>query len=139
MAKSKRVQKTVYFDEDVWESLEKQMKTSHNPNVSAIVNDGLRYAMFPEYRNDRDADLVKLYNQFGASLASHRKKTARDMAFIQELILKFTHEFFMHHPSIPDDDKAPKEVEANARLDSFMETIVRGMSELKPLSDREEV
>jgi hypothetical protein len=139
MAKAKRVQKTIYFDEDVWEAMEKQMKTSHNPNVSAIVNDGLRYAMFPEFRNDRDADLVKLYNQFSASLASHRKKTARDMAFIQELILKFSHEFFMHHPSIPEDDKEPREVEANARLDAFMENIVRGMSELKPLSDREEV
>lgn len=138
MAKAKRVQKTVYFDEDVWEALEKQMKASHNPNVSAITNDGLRYAMFPEHRNDRDADLVKLYNQFSASLASHRKKSARDMAFIQELILKFTHEFFMHHPSIPEDDKTPREAEANARLDSFMETIVRGMGELKPLSDRGE-
>ena len=139
MAKAKRVQKTIYFDEDVWEAMEKQMKASHNPNVSAIVNDGLRYAMFPEFRNDRDADLVKLYNQFSASLASHRKKTARDMAFIQELILKFSHEFFMHHPSIPEDDKEPREVEANARLDAFMEKIVRGMAELKPLSDREEV
>lgn len=138
MGKAKRVQKTIYFDEDVWEAMEKQMKTSHNPNVSAIVNDGLRYAMFPEFRNDRDADLVKLYNQFSASLASHRKKTSRDMAFIQELILKFSHEFFMHHPSIPEDDKEPREVEANARIDTFMENIVRGMSELKPLSDREE-
>ena len=42
MAKTKRVQKTVYFDAEVWEALEKQMKVSHNPNVSAIVNDGLR-------------------------------------------------------------------------------------------------
>jgi hypothetical protein len=139
MAKAKRVQKTVYFDEDVWEALEKQMKASHNPNVSAIVNDGLRYAMFPEFRNDRDADLVKLYNQFSSSLALHRKKTARDLAFMQELMLKFTHEFFMHHPSIPEDDKKSKDVEANARIDDFMEKIVRGMSELKPLSDREEV
>ena len=139
MAKAKRVQKTVYFDEDVWEALEKQMKASHNPNVSAIVNDGLRYAMFPEFRNDRDADLVKLYNQFSSSLALHRKKTARDLAFMQELMLKFTHEFFMHHPSIPEDDKESKDVEANARIDDFMEKIVRGMSELKPLSDREEV
>lgn len=139
MAKAKRVQKTVYFDEDVWEAMEKQMKASHNPNVSAIVNDGLRYAMFPEFRNDRDADLVKLYNQFSASLALHRKKTARDLAFMQELMLKFTHEFFMHHPSIPEDDKDYKDVEANARIDDFMEKIVRGMSELKPLSDREEV
>lgn len=139
MAKAKRVQKTVYFDEDVWETMEKQMKASHNPNVSAIVNDGLRYAMFPEFRNDRDADLVKLYNQFSSSLALHRKKTARDLAFMQELMLKFTHEFFMHHPSIPEDDKDSKDVEANARIDDFMEKIVRGMSELKPLSDREEV
>jgi|TARA_R100001143_G_C3287521_1_gene99635 hypothetical protein len=139
MAKTKRVQKTVYFDAEVWEALEKQMKVSHNPNVSAIVNDGLRYAMFPEHRNDRDADLVKLYNQFSASLAMHRKKTARDLAFMQELILKFSHEFFMHHPSIPEDSKAPREAEANARLDAFMENIVRNMSELKPLSDREEV
>tara|TARA_A200000113_G_scaffold49978_1_gene41022 strand:+ start:563 stop:982 length:420 start_codon:yes stop_codon:yes gene_type:complete len=138
MAKTKRVQKTVYFDAEVWEALEKQMKVSHNPNVSAIVNDGLRYAMFPEHRNDRDADLVKLYNQFSASLAMHRKKTARDLAFMQELILKFSHEFFMHHPSIPEDSKAPREAEANARLDAFMENIVRNMSELKPLSDREE-
>ncbi len=139
MAKAKRVQKTVYFDAEVWEALEQQMKVSHNPNVSAIVNDGLRYAMFPEHRNDRDADLVKLYNQFSASLAMHRKKTARDLAFMQELILKFSHEFFMHHPSIPEDSKAPREAEANARLDAFMENIVRNMSELKPLSDREEV
>ncbi|MAM34878.1 MAG: hypothetical protein CMH28_07380 [Micavibrio sp.] len=139
MAKTKRVQKTVYFDAEVWEALEKQMKVSHNPNVSAIVNDGLRYAMFPEHRNDRDADLVKLYNQFSASLAMHRKKTARDLAFMQELILKFAHEFFMHHPSIPEDNKAPREAEANTRLDAFMENIVRNMSELKPLSDREEV
>jgi hypothetical protein len=139
MAKAKRVQKTVYFDEDVWEAMEKQMKASHNPNVSAIVNDGLRYAMFPEFRNDRDADLVKLYNQFSSSLALHRKKTARDLAFMQELMLKFTHEFFMHHPSIPEDDKESKDVEANARIDDFMEKIVRGMRELKPLSDREEV
>ena len=139
MAKAKRVQKTVYFDAEVWEALEKQMKVSHNPNVSAIVNDGLRYAMFPEHRNDRDADLVKLYNQFSASLAMHRKKTARDLAFMQELILKFAHEFFMHHPSIPEDNKAPREAEANTRLDAFMENIVRNMSELKPLSDREEV
>ena len=69
----------------------------------------------------------------------HRKKTARDLAFMQELILKFSHEFFMHHPSIPEDNKAPREAEANARLDAFMENIVRNMSELKPLSDREEV
>jgi hypothetical protein len=58
---------------------------------------------------------------------------------MQELMLKFTHEFFMHHPSIPEDDKKSKDVEANARIDDFMEKIVRGMSELKPLSDREEV
>ena len=135
--KTKKVQKSVYFDEDVMKALEKQMKASHNSNFSAIVNDGLRYAMFPEFRNDRDADLVKLYNQLSYSLAEHRKKTARDMAFIQEIVLQSMKNFYLHHGAIAEDDLEALQAEANARLDKFMEGIVRGMSDLKPLSDRE--
>lgn len=135
--KAKRIQKTVYFDPEVWTALEKQMKQSHNPNVSAIVNDGLRYAMFPEFRGDRDADLVKLYHQLSASLAMHRKKTARDFAFIQEMVLKTMHEYFQHQPAVPEAEKPAREAEANVRLDTFMEEIVRNMPSLRPLSDRE--
>lgn len=138
VAKQKRIQKTVTFDPEVYEALEKQMKVSHNANFSAIVNDGLRYAMFPEHRNDRDADLVKLYHQFSASLASHRKKTARDMAFTQEMLLRFMYEFYQHNNEIPDDAKPAKEAQATARVDGFMEEIIRNMGALKPLSDREE-
>ena len=137
-AKSKRIQKTVQFDAEVYEALEKQMKMSHNPNFSAIVNDGLRYAMFPEYRNDRDADLVKLYHQLSASLAAHRKKTARDMAFLQEMVLRNMFEFYKYHNEIPDDAKASKEAQARGRLDHFMEEIIRNMTSLKPISEREE-
>lgn len=136
--KAKRVQKTVQFDSDVLEALEKQMKISHNPNFSAIVNDGLRYAMFPEFRNDRDGDLVKLYSQFSASLASHRKKTARDMAFLQEMLLRTMFEFYQHNNELADDAKPVKEAQATARVDKFMEEIIRNMSSLKPISEREE-
>ena len=137
MAKAKKVQKTVYFDDDVWEALEKQMKVSHNPNVSVIVNDGLRYAMFPEHRNDRDADLVKLYNQLSYSLAQHRKKSARDMAFMQEIVLQSMKNFYMHNNPVPEGDREAIETQATARLDAFMEEIINNMSELKPLSDSE--
>ncbi len=135
--KTKKVQKSVYFDEDVLKALEKQMKASHNPNFSAIVNDGLRYAMFPEYRNDRDADLVKLYHQLSYSLAQHRKKTARDMAFMQEIALQSMKNFYLHNAPVPDGEVEAMDAQANVRLDQFMEGIVRGMSELKPLSDKE--
>jgi len=135
--KVKKIQKSVYFDDDVLKALEKQMKTSHNPNFSAIVNDGLRYAMFPEHRNDRDADLVKLYNQLSYSLAEHRKKTARDMAFMQEIALQSMKNFYVHNTSVPEGEAEAMEAQANARLDKFMEEIVRGMSSLKPLSDKE--
>ena len=136
-AKNKKTQRTIHFDEDVLKALDKQMKVSHNSNLSAIVNDGLRYAMFPEFRNDRDADLVKLNAQMGASLAQHRKKTARDLAFIQEMVLQMMKVFYMHNQPISEDDKAALEAQAKARLDDFMEGIVRGMSELKPISDQE--
>lgn len=133
----KKIQKTVYFDEDVWEVIEDKMKMSKNSNHSAVVNDGMRYAMFPEFRNDRDADLVKLYNQFSASLAQHRKKTARDLAFVQEMVLKSMHTFFQHYIEAPEEERAAREAQANVRLDRFMEDIVRNMGELKPLSDKE--
>ena len=135
--KAKSRQKTVYFDDDVWKSLEKQLKVSKNANLSAVVNDGLRYAMFPEFRNDRDGDLVKLYGQFSYSLAQHRKKTSRDMAFIQEIMVLFTKIFFMHTNPVPEKESAAREAQANARLDKFMEEIVQKMADLRPLSDRE--
>ncbi|MDY0096207.1 MAG: hypothetical protein RBT80_26220 [Candidatus Vecturithrix sp.] len=133
----KKIQKSVYFDPDVWEALEKQMKISANSNISVVVNDGLRYAMFPEHRNDRDADLVKLYHQFSASLADHRKKTARDLAFIQEMILNAVKTQYLTFPPVPEKELEIREVSANARLNQFMEHIVQNMSELRPLSDRE--
>lgn len=135
---SKKVQKTVYFDPDVWKAIEDKMKMSKNNNHSVVVNDGMRYAMFPEYRNDRDADLVKLYNQFSASLAQHRKKTARDLAFIQEMVLKSMFTFFEHYSEVPEGEAEARKTQANARLDRFMEDVMRNIGELKPLSDREE-
>jgi hypothetical protein len=101
-----------------------------------MVNDGLRYAMFPEHRSDREADLVKLNQQFSASLAQHRKKTARDMALLQEMVLQMMKTFYMHNTPIAESDQLAAETQANARLDDFMEGIVRNMSGLKPITDR---
>ena len=136
--KSKKVQKTITFDSDVLDALEKKMKMSHNSNWSAMVNDGLRYAMFPEYRDDRDADLVKLYNQFSVSLAQHRKKTARDLAFMQEMLLKSMFNFYLYNPDLPESEQQALEAQAKARLNQFMEEVVRDMPALKPISDREQ-
>ena len=136
MVKAKKLQKSIYFDDDVAEALEKQMKISKNPNYSAMVNDGLRYAMFPEHRSDREADLVKLNQQFSASLAQHRKKTARDLALIQEMMLQMMRNFFVHNPVLSEEDMKVSEAQANSRLDEFMEGIVRGLPDLRPITDR---
>lgn len=138
VTKAKKIQKTVYIDDDVWEALEKQMKLTRNTNVSVLINDGLRYAMFPEYRNDRDGDLVKLFQQFTFSLADHRKKTARDLAFVQEMILQAVKNQYLAFPSVAEKDREVKEAEASMRLDQFMEGIVRDMGALKPISERED-
>jgi len=136
MPKGKKLQKTIHFDDDVVAALDKQMKVSHNSNYSAMVNDGLRYAMFPEHRSDREADLVKLNQQLSASLAQHRKKTARDMALLQEMVLQMMKTFYMHNSPLSEGDMKAAEAQANTRLDDFMEGIVRNMSGLKPITDR---
>lgn len=133
---AKKIQKTIHFDDDVSEALEKQMKISKNPNYSAMVNDGLRYAMFPEHRSDREADLVKLNQQFSASLAQHRKKTARDLALLQEMMLQMMHTFYMHNSPLPESELKAATAQANVRLNDFMEGVVRGLLDLKPITDR---
>ncbi|MEM7618648.1 MAG: hypothetical protein AAF244_04620 [Pseudomonadota bacterium] len=133
---AKKIQKTIHFDDDVSEALEKQMKISKNPNYSAMVNDGLRYAMFPEHRSDREADLVKLNQQFSASLAQHRKKTARDLALLQEMMLQMMHTFYMHNAPLPESELKAATAQANVRLNDFMEGVVRGLPDLKPITDR---
>lgn len=133
---AKKIQKTIHFDDDVSEALEKQMKISKNPNYSAMVNDGLRYAMFPEHRSDREADLVKLNQQFSASLAQHRKKTGRDLALLQEMMLQMMHTFYMYNSPLAESDLKAADAQAKVRLNEFMEDIVRGMSDLKPITDR---
>jgi len=130
--KSRRVQKTVHFDLDVWEALEEHMKRQRIDNVSIAVNDAVKYSLFPEHRSDRDADLVKLFHQLSFSLAQHRKKTARDMVFQQEMLFQFIQYYFMHTHKIPSAEQGAAEAQANARLDVFMEQLVGKLAKAKP-------
>lgn len=138
MAKQKKIQRTVYFDPEVWEFLEQKMKTSKNANISAVVNDGLRYAAFPEHRTDREADMVKMMQVLQDSFVQHRKKTARDLAFIQEISLESLNEFYRHNPELTDEEIKGKDVASKARMGSFIERIVRNMPKLKSFSNREQ-
>ncbi len=137
MAKVKKVQRTIYFDPEVWAFLEDKMKVSKNSNISAVVNDGLRYAAFPEHRSDREADMVKKMDVLLDSFVQHRKKTGRDLAFIQEMILESLNEFYRHNDQIPENEAKERDVKAKARVMTFIENIVRNMPKLKSFSDKE--
>ena len=136
--KSRRVQKTVHLDPDVWEALEAHMKRQRVDNVSIAVNDAVKYALFPEHRNDRDADLVKLYHQFSFSLAEHRKKTARDMKVQLEMMFQFIQYYFMHTHQIPAAEQGAAEAQANVRVEAFMEQLTRELSKATPTAENEE-
>lgn len=132
MAKTeKRVQKTMYWDADVWDALEKHDKQTKTNNMTATANDAVRFALFPEYRSDRDKDVVKLMQDVRASLYEHRKNTARDLMILQEGLFQFVDVFFQHTHSIPKDELAAAKAQAKARLDDFMEQLVRKMQDPK--------
>ena len=46
--------------------------------------------------------LVKLNQQFSASLAQHRKKTGRDLALLQEMMLQMMHTFYMYNSPLAE-------------------------------------
>lgn len=129
--KEKPVQKTMYWDPDVWAAMEKHDKQTKTNNMTATANDAVRYALFPEYRNDRDKDVVKLMQDIRASLYEHRKNTARDLMILQEGLFQFVDVFFQHTHSIPKDELAAAKAQAKARLDDFMEQLVRKMQDPK--------
>jgi len=133
----KKRQVSVYLDPDVEKVLEKQLKMSKNTSFSAAINDAVRYAAFPEHRGDRDADLHKMMQLLLDSFVQHRKKTARDLAFIQELSGEFLTELYRHNLPIPEEQYKERDAQARARSISFVEEIVRNMPELKSFAEQE--
>jgi hypothetical protein len=133
--KRKKIPKTVQFEAEVWEALEAHMKRERIYNHSLAANDAIKYALFPEHRDDRNADTAKLLNQILYSLNEHRRKTSRDLTIFQEILVRFTHAYFMHTHQIPDSAKEDAEVQANVRLDAFMEQIVRRLPKAKTMTE----
>jgi hypothetical protein len=134
----KRVQKTIQWDSDVLDALEKHNKQQRLNNLSAAANDAVRYALFPEYRSDREKDMVKLMQDLRASLYEHRKTTARDLMILQEGLFQFIDVFFMHTHSIPKSELAAAKAQAKARLDEFMEQLVRKVQDPKRKAQEKE-
>lgn len=129
--KEKPVQKTMYWDADVWDALEKHDKQTKTNNMTATANDAVRFALFPEYRSDRDKDVVKLMQDIRASLYEHRKTTARDLTILQEGLFQFIDVFFQHTRSIPEGELAAAKAQAKARTEEFMEQLVRKIQDPK--------
>lgn len=139
MAKNeKRVQKTIQWDPDVLDALEKHNKQQRLNNLSAAANDAVRYALFPEYRSDREKDMVKLMQDIRASLYEHRQNTARDFKILQEGLFQFIDVFFMHTHSIPKSELAAAKAQGKARLDEFMEELVRKVQNPKRKAQEKE-
>ena len=136
--KEKPVQKTMYWDPDVLDALEKHNKQQRLNNLSAAANDAVRYALFPEFRSDREKDMVKLMQDLRASLYEHRKTTARDLTILQDGLFQFIDVFFQHTHSIPKGELAAAKAQAKVRTEEFMEQLVRKVQDPKRRTQEKE-
>ena len=139
MRRGKKIPRTVHFDPMVLEAMEAHMKRERLENFSVTANDAIKFSLFPEHREDRDAGTTKLLNQILYSLNEHRRKTSRDMAIFQEILVRFVHEYFMHTHQIPDSEKEGTVTQANLRLDDFMEQIIRRLPNAKPTAGENDI
>ena len=139
-AKKKGVTRSIVFRPEVEKELQSYMKAKNLRNVSSTVNDLLDFALRPERRDERNSDMAQLYHQILYSLNAHRKKTARDLAANQEILLQFILDYYKSNPAITDAmDEGRSEI-ALKRLDKLMETVVQnlGKSKLLPENAKEE-
>lgn len=139
-AKKKGVTRSIVFRPEVEKELQSYMKAKNLRNVSSTVNDLLDFALRPERRDERNSDMAQLYHQILYSLNAHRKKTARDLAANQEILLQFILDYYKSNPATTDAmDEGRSEI-ALKRLDKLMETVVQnlGKSKLLPENAKEE-
>ena len=139
-AKKKGVTRSIVFRPEVEKELQAYMKAKNLRNVSSTVNDLLDFALRPERRDERNSDMAQLYHQILYSLNAHRKKTARDLAANQEILLQFILDYYKSNPATTDAmDEGRSEI-ALKRLDKLMETVVQnlGKSKLLPENAKEE-
>lgn len=133
--KVKNVQKTIHWEPEVLQALENHMKREGINNYSIAANDAVKFALFSEHRDDRNADLMKLNQQMLFSLAEHRKKTGRDLMILQEMNLQLIKLIAMRTQDVSQYDQAARETQANALMDKVMEGIARNLSQVKPLDE----
>ncbi len=127
----KRIQKTIQWDPDVWVALQEHDKRTRLNNMSAAANDAVRFALFPEFRGDREKDVIKLMQDIRASLYEHRKNTARDLTIMQEAFFQFVEEYFAHTHNIPKAEQAAAKAQAKMRLNAFMEELTQKLQDPK--------
>lgn len=137
-AKKKGVTRSIVFRPEVEKELQSYMKAKNLRNVSSTVNDLLDFALRPERRDERNSDMAQLYHQILYSLNAHRKKTARDLAANQEILLQFILDYYKSNPAITDAmDEGRSEI-ALKRLDKLMETVVQNLGKTKLLPENAE-
>ena len=134
-AKKKGVTRSIVFRPEVEQELQSYIKAKNLRNVSATVNDLLDFALRPERRDERNSDMAQLYHQLLYSLNAHRKKTARDLAANQEILLQFILEYYQGNPEPLDDERGEIAIK---RLDKLMENVVRNLGKSKLLPENAE-
>jgi len=127
MAKKKTVARSVYLEADVDKALKNFMAGKNINSISLAVNDALKQVLFEKERNDSN-----IQNQILYSLNEHRKKTARDLAANQEILLQFILDYYINNPPAEARDDAAQE-----RLDSLMETVVRNLGKSQIMQELE--
>ncbi len=135
VAKKKGVSRSIIFRPEVEKELQSYMKAKNLTNASATVNDLLDFALRPERRDERNSDMAQLYHQLLYSLNAHRKKTARDLAANQEILLQSILEYYQGNPEPLDDERGEIAIK---RLDKLMENVVQNLGKSKLLPEDNE-
>ncbi|MDB2683221.1 hypothetical protein N9Z27_03120 [Alphaproteobacteria bacterium] len=127
MSANKKIQRSVYLSPKTDKYIRDHMKAQSVTSFAAAIEDAIEYAFDPELRGEREAELTKKINQLTYSLSEHRQKTARDLIFLQELMLRLLYESYYRMPQVPEDIHEAKHAKA---MDGLNRVIKEVKSEL---------
>lgn len=123
-AKTSRIAKSVYFEEQQIKSIE-DIARKYNLSFSAVVCDAVDSQM--RKNKGEGEDVQSQIKNLGTALHEHRERTGEDVFLLTELMLSFVRYNITHTPDIPDDQKNAAKAEGNARFEEFLETFQQSL------------
>jgi hypothetical protein len=94
---------------------------------SDVLTRGLRWAVTPEYQEERERVVAETLDRIAWQLARLDGRVRREMNVLQEMLGLFVRAYYNHTPKIPEPSRNEFRAAGKERFDAFMQALAENV------------